>query len=114
MSMVVERFEGSPRWSYSSRFDVSTGGGAQRCSGRAQDTVRERPKLEPAMAFIDAALEAEKKAPRKQRHTAHRIWCRIRVEMPEVEVAESTTRRHVRGRKIELAMIHCATLIPQS
>jgi len=39
--------------------------------------VRERPKLEPAMAFIDALLEADRKAPRKQRHTAHRIWCRI-------------------------------------
>ena len=25
--------------------------------------VRERPKLEPAMAFVDAVLEADKKAP---------------------------------------------------
>ena len=39
--------------------------------------VRERPKLEPAMAFIDAVLEADKQAPRKQQHTTHRIWCRI-------------------------------------
>ena len=54
--------------------------------------VRERPKLEPAMTFIDAILEADRRAPRKQRHTAHRIWCRIRAEMPEVEVAESTIR----------------------
>src|SRR5260370_18470543 len=76
--------------------------------------VRERPKLEPAMAFIDAVLEADKQAPRKQRHTAHRIWCRIRTEMPEVEVAESTIRRHVRERKIALAMIHRETFIPQS
>jgi hypothetical protein len=51
------------------------------------------------MAFIDAVLEAVKKAPRKQRHTAHRIWCRIQAEMPGVEVAESTIRRHVRERK---------------
>ena len=28
--------------------------------------IRERPKLEPAMAFIDAVLEADKQAPRKQ------------------------------------------------
>lgn len=76
--------------------------------------VRERPKLEPAMAFIDAVLEADKKAPRKQRHTAHRIWCRIRAEMPEVEVAESTIRRHVRERKIALALLHRETFIPQS
>jgi hypothetical protein len=66
------------------------------------------------MAFIDAVLEADKKAPRKQRHTAHRIWCRIRAEMPEVKVAESNIRRHVRERKIELAMIHRETLIPHS
>src|SRR5271169_3183497 len=76
--------------------------------------IRERPKLEPAMAFVDAVLEADKKAPRKQRHTAHRIWCRIRAEMPEVKVAESTIRGYVRERKIQLALIHHETFIPQS
>ena len=76
--------------------------------------IRERPKLEPAMAFIDAVLEADTQAPRKQRHTAHRIWCRIQAEMPQVEVAESTIRRHVRERKLALAMIHRETFIPQS
>ena len=76
--------------------------------------VRERPKLEPAMAFIDALLEADRKAPRKQRHTAHRIWCRIRAEMPGVEVAESTIRRHVRERKIKLGLTRRETFIPQS
>jgi hypothetical protein len=64
--------------------------------------VRERPKLEPAMAFVGAILEADRQAPRKQRHTAHRIWCRIRAEMPEVDVAESTIRRHVCERKMKL------------
>ncbi len=34
---------------------------------------RERPKLAPALPFIDAILEADRRAPRKQRHTAHRI-----------------------------------------
>ena len=76
--------------------------------------VRERPKLEPAMAFIDAVLEADKKAPRKQRHTAHRIWCRLRAEMPDVKVAESTIRGHVRERKIALALLQRETFIPQS
>src|SRR5712691_8745210 len=37
---------------------------------------RERPKLVAAIPFIDAILGADKKAPRKQRHTAHRIWTR--------------------------------------
>src|SRR6202044_613122 len=76
--------------------------------------VRERPKLEPAMAFIEAVLKGDKKAPRKQRHTAHRIWCRIRAEMPGVEVAESTIRRYVRERKIALGWLHRETFIPQS
>ena len=75
--------------------------------------VRERPKLEPAMAFVDTVLETDKKAPRKQRHTAHRIWCRIRAEMPEMKVAESTIRGYVRERKIQLALIHRETFIPQ-
>src|SRR5438309_9555655 len=75
---------------------------------------RERPKLEPAMAFVDAVLEADKTAPRKQRHTAHRIWCRIRAEMPEVEVAESTIRRYVRERKTQLGLLQRETFIPQS
>ncbi len=64
--------------------------------------VRERPKLEPAKAFVEAILEADRKAPRKQRHTAHRIWCRIRVEMPGMQIGESTIRRYVRERKMEL------------
>ena len=64
-------------------------------------TIRPKPKLEPAVAFIEAILEADRRAPRKQRHTAHRIWCRIRAEMPEVHVAESSIRRYVHERKMQ-------------
>src|SRR5262250_1986637 len=35
------------------------------------------PKLGPVREFIDKILESDKKAPRKQRHTAHRIYVRI-------------------------------------
>jgi transposase len=76
--------------------------------------LRPQPSLDPAKSFIEAILKADRTAPRKQRHTAHRIWCRIRAEMPEVKVAESTIRRHVRERKIALALIHHETFIPQS
>jgi hypothetical protein len=34
---------------------------------------RERPAIGPVQPFIDAILEADRTAPRKQRHTAHRI-----------------------------------------
>src|SRR2546430_7034745 len=36
---------------------------------------------------------------RKQRHTAHRIWLRIRQEQPEACVAEATVRRYVRSEE---------------
>jgi len=61
-----------------------------------------------------AILEADRKAPRKQRHTAHRIWCRIRAEMPGVQIGESTIRHYVRERKIELRLVSQEVFIPQS
>ena len=63
---------------------------------------RERPVMGPLIPFIDAILEADRKAPRKQRHTAHRIWRRILAERPERKVAEVTIRQYVRERKREL------------
>src|SRR6201997_4099283 len=60
---------------------------------------RARPTLGPLIAFIEAILESDRRAPRKQRHTAHRIWQRLQVERPELEIAESTIRRYVRQRK---------------
>ena len=75
---------------------------------------RERPKLAAAIPFIDAILEADRKAPRKQRHTAHRIWMRLRREMPEAEVAESTVRQYVRARKAAMGLLGQETFVPQS
>ena len=65
--------------------------------------------------FIDEILEADRKAPRKQRHTAHRIWVRLRKEKPEIAVAECTVRQYVRKRKRELGLeggeiVHAAEL----
>src|SRR5271167_3333431 len=62
----------------------------------------ERPVIGPLMPFVDAILEADRNAPRKQRHTAHRIWQRITAERPEHKVAETTIRQYVRERKREL------------
>lgn len=60
---------------------------------------REQPRLGPVKEFIDGILESDREAPRKQRHTAHRIYVRIRRERPEVEIAESTVRRYVSWKK---------------
>ena len=63
---------------------------------------RARPVMGPLIAFIDAILAADRRAPRKQRHTAHRIWQRIAAEHPEHKVAEVTVRQYVRERKTKL------------
>ena len=76
--------------------------------------TREKPKLTRVMDFIDTILEADRKAPRKQRHTAHRIWCRLRLERPEVDIAECTVRRYVRKRKLQLGQLGHEVFIPQS
>src|SRR5271167_4987093 len=74
----------------------------------------ERPVLGPLIPFIEAVLEADRKAPRKQRHTAHRIWQRILAERPERKVAEVTIRQYVRERKQELGWSTRMTCVPQS
>ena len=75
---------------------------------------RKKPKLGSAITFINAILEADQKAPRKQRHTAHRIWHRLCQEKPDLNISESTVRRFVRERKCEMGLIGRETFIPQS
>ena len=75
---------------------------------------RERPALGPLIPFINAVLEADRSAPRKQRHTAHRIWQRIAKELPERKVAEVTIRQYVRERKRELGWSARVTCVAQS
>lgn len=71
------------------------------------------PALDPVKPYIDAVLAADKLAPRKQRHTAHRIWIRLRQELSEHPVAESTVRAYVRERKWELGLSGKEVCIPQ-
>ena len=78
-----------------------------------QRTERKCPRLGPVQAWIDAILEADRKAPRKQRHTAHRIWQRLQAERPECPVAESSVRRYVGRRKRALGWTARQTFVPQ-
>src|SRR5215467_4048664 len=75
--------------------------------------VRKRPILGPVQTFIDEILEADRKAPRKQRHTAHRIYVRIDQEL-KLEIGESTVRRYVRERKRAMGFARGEIYIPQS
>jgi hypothetical protein len=78
-------------------------------------TERPRWKLRAAVDFVDTVLEADRKAPRKQRHTAHRIWERIQHELPDCKIGElSAVRQYVHRRKIALGLTVHETYVPQS
>jgi len=82
----------------------------------AQRKKTERPavKMAAAATLIDAILESDRKAPRKQRHTARRIFDRIRAEVPGCAPAERTVRQYVERRKRELGLAQHETFVPQS
>lgn len=75
--------------------------------------VRSKPSLGPVIEFIDAILRGDEQAPKKQRHTARRIWLRIGEELPEAKVGEATVRRYVHRRKKELGQLRREIFIPQ-
>jgi hypothetical protein len=63
---------------------------------------------------VDGFYSTGSKAPRKQRHTAKRIWERIRLEVPGCTAAERTVRQYVERRKQELGFARRETFVPQS
>jgi transposase len=75
---------------------------------------RARPKLDGVAAFIDRVLEADLRAPRKQRHTARRLHRRLLKEFPGTAVADSTVRNHVRVRRRAMGLVGRETFVPQS
>lgn len=64
---------------------------------------RESPALGAYEALIREWLRADLKAPRKQRHTARRVWQRL-VREHNADVAESTVRAFVAKVRAELAV----------
>jgi transposase len=73
---------------------------------------RKQPKIGPLKDAIERMLEADRQAPRKQRHTAHRVWTRLREECPELPIAEVTVRQYVRKRKQQFG--NRVVYVPQS
>lgn len=59
------------------------------------------PRLDPAKALVDAMLREDLTAPRKQRHTARRVWQRL-VDEQQLEVSYSTVRDYVARRRPEI------------
>src|SRR3546814_5007165 len=48
--------------------------------GYRRQSVPQRPKLDGFVAIIDGWLEGDRSVPRKQRHTAKRVFDRLRTE----------------------------------
>jgi len=78
---------------------------------RKRPAGRPAPKLGPYRALIDSWLEADRDAPRKQRHTARRVFERLRSERG-VEVSERQVRRYVRARRRALGELVDEAFVP--
>jgi transposase len=87
--------------------------------GNALPPPRKKPrrrhsKLEAAIPLIDRMLDEDRRAPRKQRHTAHRIFERLREQVPGFAASERSVRKYVSRRKAEMGLVGRETCIPQS
>jgi transposase len=75
---------------------------------------RDHGKLKPFIPFIESILQQDRNEKRKQRHTAHRIWRRLKSEHADFAVSERMIRRYVRERKLALGLMGRETCVPQS
>jgi hypothetical protein len=62
---------------------------------------------------IDDWLAADEDAPRKQQHTARRIWQRLVAEH-QATCSEVTVSRYVARRRVELGLLTREVSIPQT
>ena len=77
--------------------------------------AKERPgKLKMYYERIDRMLEQDRTAPRKQRHTARRIWDRLKEEVEGFEISERSVRGYVSRRREELGICRRETFVPQA
>ena len=74
---------------------------------------RPRPAIGRYAAIIDGWLLADREVPRKQRHTARRVWQRLVAEHG-ASVAEVTVSRYVARRRVELGLDQVQVMVPQA
>ena len=59
----------------------------------------EQPKLDPYKGIIDGWLEDDRKAKKKQRHTAQRVFDRLKQEVTGFDCSYRTTAKYVKAKK---------------
>ena len=75
--------------------------------------VRPAPVLDQWKPLIDGWLVADRQAPRKQRHTARRIWERL-VDEHGAVLSESAVRHYVPKAKERLGLAAVEVMVPQT
>lgn len=75
--------------------------------------ARPRPAVDPWSEIIDGWLLADQSAPRKQRHTARRVWQRLVAEHG-AQLSEVSVSRYVAQRRAELGLVKPEVAVPQT
>ncbi len=74
---------------------------------------RPRPAIDGYASVIDGWLLADRQVPRKQRHTARRVWQRLVAEHGAA-LSEVTVSRYVARRRTELGLDRLEVSVPQA
>jgi transposase len=74
---------------------------------------RPRPAIDAYAAVIYSWLMGDKDVPRKQRHTARRVWQRLVAEHGAT-LSEVTVSRYVARRRTELGLDRVEVAVPQA
>jgi transposase len=74
---------------------------------------RARPAIDPYVEIVDGWLVGDLEVPKKQRHTARRVWQRLVAEHGAT-LSEVTVSRYVAGRKVELGLDRVEVAVPQT
>src|SRR6266498_2090152 len=74
---------------------------------------RARPAIDPYVEIVDGWLLSDRDVPRKQRHTARRVWQRLVAEHGAT-IAEVTVSRYVARRRVELGLDRVEVAVPQT
>ena len=75
--------------------------------------ARSKPAIGPWTEVVDAWLLGDREVPRKQRHTARRVWQRLVAEHG-AQLSEVTVSRYVASRRVELGLDRVEVMVPQT